>query len=279
MSKICPVHKKESKSEIVNYRPITIICNFAKLFELTLHNLIFPQIKNLFSIHEHGFIRGRSTSTNLMCITEYLSNVLDSGGQADVIYIDFSKAFDKMDHGILLSKLASFGFSPPLLIFFKSYLVNRNQYVQHLGYKSESFASLSGVPQGSVLGPMLFNIFVNDIMLDLQCPVLMYADDLKIFNNIADISDCLLLQNDLASIENWCVENKLPLNIDKCNVVTYSKRLTTTQHSYYLLDTNLNRQYTFKDLGVTFDHHLTFSNHIANIITSDEKYEYYNNTV
>ena len=94
------------------------------------------------------------------------------------------------DHGILLNKLAILGLSIPLLNFFKSYLVNRSQSVQYQGFKSVRFVSLSGVPQGSILGPMLLNIFINGIILDLRCPVLMYADDLKIFNDITDISDC-----------------------------------------------------------------------------------------
>ena len=111
---------------IVHYRLITIICKFGKLFELVLHNLI--QIKNQISIHQHGFFPDGSTSINLICIIEYLSNVLDIGGQVDVIYIDFSKAFEKVDHGILLNKLAIFGLSIPLLNFFKSYRVNSTEY-------------------------------------------------------------------------------------------------------------------------------------------------------
>ena len=96
----------------------------------------------------------------------------------------------------------------------------------------------------------------------------MYADDLKIFNDITDISDCLVLQNDLILIENWCVENKLSLNIEKCNVVTYSKRQTIVLHNYRLLGVKLSRQSIFRDLGVIFDHQLTFSDHVASITTS-----------
>src|SRR5699024_8206088 len=128
-SRIRPMHKKNSKSEITNYRPITIMSNFAKIFEITIYPLIFHHVKNNIALCQHGFFSGRSTSTNLMCITQFISEVMDRQGQVDVVYADFSKAFDKLSHELLLIKLNRFGFSNKLISLVRSYLGNRYLYV------------------------------------------------------------------------------------------------------------------------------------------------------
>lgn len=108
-AKICPVYKKDDKAAVENYRPITILCNFSKLFESVLYNILFSHVKSQICFNQHGFLAGRSTVTNLACITQFIAEALDEGGQVDVIYTDFSKAFDTLDHGILLQKLFNFG--------------------------------------------------------------------------------------------------------------------------------------------------------------------------
>lgn len=266
IARVCPVLKKGDRKNITNYRPITILCNFSKAFEMILHETIYINTLRQISDYQHGFIRGRSTTTNLFCITQYISEILDSGSQVDVIYTDFSKAFDRLDHGILLCKLMRFGLSIKLLNLIESYLHNRRQYVEYRGFRSREFSATSGVPQGSILGPLLFVIFINDIIdvIDVNC--LLYADDMKIYCNINSIADSSNLQKNLNSVHNWCIANNLPLNVQKCNIVSFSKKKEPMLYNYTLDNVSLNRVTEFKDLGITFDTKLSFKQHIDDIV-------------
>jgi ribonuclease P/MRP protein subunit RPP40 len=141
---------------------------------------------------------------------------LDKNTQVDVIYTDFSKAFDRIDHNILLNKLRHFGFSDSLLNLFESYLSDRFCYVNVLGFYSARLVVNSGVPQGSNLGPLLFLLFINDIVEIFSLNVLLLADDVKLYSTIRDISDCMRLQSNVDVLYGWCRSNGLPLNRDKC---------------------------------------------------------------
>ena len=261
-SKVCPVYKKGNKNEIINFRPITIICNFGKAFEILLHNSIYPHVKNIISTQQHGFMKGRSTTTNLICATQYISESIDMQVQTDVIYFDFTKAFDRLNHNILITKLSNFGISEQLITFFRSYLTDRLQYVAYNGFKSSDYSSSSGVPQGSVLGPLLFNIFINDVGNALEVHFLMYADDIKLLHRISSLNDCTTLQNNISKLSSWCVKNNLTLNVQKCNVMSFSTRDSEYTYEYTVNNEQLPRPSTFKDLGVTFDKKLTFVDHI-----------------
>lgn len=270
-SKVCPVFKKGDKSDITNYRPISIICNFCKALEILLHDALYPSVSNLISEHQHGFMKRRSTTSNLLCITQYISEAIDQRKQTDVIYTDFSKAFDRLDHNILLNKLSDIGFSSSLLSFFHSYLSGRKNYVAYSGFRSVDFNATSGVPQGSILGPLLFNIFVNDIVNEIQVSFLIYADDLKIYTAISSLEDCTLLQHSLLNISNWCIKNKLMLNVLKCNVMSYTTKTSPIIFDYCVDNSLLQRPHTFVDLGVTFDKELTFLPHINNLVSTSFK--------
>lgn len=270
-ARICAVFKKGDRNNVENYRPITIICNFAKVLEIALHDILYRHVQGQISPHQHGFMRNRSTTTNLFCITQFVAQHLDMNVQVDVIYTDFSKAFDRLDHGILLNKLEKFGLSLPLLNLFKSYLSGRTQYVDCRGFISQEILVSSGVPQGSILGPLLFILFINDIVKDLDVHYLLYADDVKIFCAINNASDCLNLQNNLNKLNKWCVLNNLPLNASKCNVMTFSRKLSPIWHNYILNNVTLSRQDSIKDLGVIFDTKLSFNFHVNEIIKSSYK--------
>lgn len=262
---ISPVFKRGDKTNIRNYRPIAILSNFSKIFEHLIYNTIYCHVKKYISPQQHGFFQGRSTTTNLATISQHLCEVLDNRGQADVIYTDFSQAFDRINHQILLQKLNSFGLCPAFILFIKSYLYNRSNYVYYNGYKSYYFYSLSGVPQGSNLGPLLFNIYIDDLIRSLTCPALAYADDLKIYCTVNNESNCRELQDNLNLIVNWCNTNKIYLNVPKCVILTYTRKKQFITYNYMINDTTLARNTTIKDLGVIFDSNLTFIHHINSI--------------
>lgn len=267
-ARVCPVFKKGDNAIICNYRQISILSNFAKVFEQCLYQDIYYSVKNFISPDQHGFVKGRSTVTNLALITQYIATNLDSGRQVDVIYTDFTKAFDSVSHDILLHKLTFFGFSSSSLLLLQSYLSNRVSYVSFNGFSSFNYCVKSGVPQGSNLGPLLFILFINDLLLSLSCPVLAYADDLKIFNSITNQNDADLLQLNLSKIADWCNKYKLHLNISKCCTVSFSRCRSPFPSSYSINNFALEKKDAIKDLGITFDSAMTFIIHVGNVRNS-----------
>lgn len=265
-TKLYPVFKKGDRHCIENYRPIAIINNIAKVFEKCLYKSIYPQIQSLISTDQHGFMAKRSTVTNLVAITQYLSNNLDNNKQVDVIYTDMAKAFDRIDHSILLCKLDRIGFSAPLVSLFDSYLSKRKHYVAYKGHFSDQFSPSSGVPQGTNLGPLLFLIFINDLPARLDCHKLLFADDLKIFSTIEATDDCAALQHQIDGIHEWCVSNRLSMNVSKCTVLTFSRKANPIVFDYCYDGSVLGRTSSMRDLGVTFDSRLSFTEH-ANAVT------------
>lgn len=268
---VCPILKHGDPSDVTNYRPITLLCNFAKVFEMSLYNRIYPVIRPIISIDQHGFMEKRSTNTNLIYFSQFLSNVIDQQGQVDVIYTDFSKAFDRLDHRILLIKMEQFGFSTSLIQLLSSYLTNRSQYVLYNGFHSNIYKVTSGVPQGSNLGPLLFLIFINDLNNQITCQKLLFADDLKIFSPIKTACDCDSLQADLDNLTHWCSLNLLDLNISKCKTITFSRKVTVINYDYHINSETLTRTDSIKDLGIHFDSELSFSSHIELTVKSSMK--------
>lgn len=267
-ARIVPVFKKGDASDMKNYRPIAILSNFAKVFEQTLCSTIYGNVRTYISLQQHGFMAGRSTVTNLTTITQFISEVLDARGQVDVIYTDFSSAFDIINHDLLLRKLHSFGFAPSLLKLLASYLSLRHNYVFYNGYRSYEYVVSSGVPQGSNLGPLLFNLFINDLLTMLPCNSLGYADDIKIYQVISHMDDVALLQNSLDTLVAWSVTHKLTLNVNKCCVMSYTRKIRPLRSSYHIQSTPLQKVLSIKDLGVTFDPLLMFDLHINNICSA-----------
>lgn len=267
-SRIIPVFKSGNRDEVTNYRPITLINNFSKVFEIVLHSQMYSHVANYLAPQQHGFIKGRSTATNLFLKTQFLSECLDKCSQVDCIYMDFSKAFDRLNHRLLLSKMDEFGFSESMITLFASYFSNRYQYVYYNGHSSDKFAQVSGVPQGSVMGPLLFKIFINDVIQEVDIKCLLYADDLKMFHEIKSLDDCLSLQLNINRVYNWSINNHLPLNRDKCFIKTYSRKVFSILFDYVLNGFVLHRPEFIRDLGITFDSKLNFIEHIRQISES-----------
>lgn len=266
LANINPIHKCGSKDDVENYRPISILSALSKVFERLVHDAIYPHLHHQIIPAQHGFVKGKSTVTNLTVYTNFLFSSMDSRVQVDAIYTDFQKAFDKVDHRLLLQKLAYNGIRGDLLRWFRSYILNRTQKVVINGFSSSCITAPSGVPQGSILGPLLFVLFINDIeSCFLHSHYLLYADDLKIYRNISDSEDCKLLQEDLDRLASYCNTNKLFLSIPKCKVITFTKKLNVTYFNYSLGSANLERVKTVRDLGVLFDDRLHFDQHITAI--------------
>lgn len=260
---VTPIYKSGDQSKATNYRPVCLLNTLALVFEKCVLNLLQPQIIHLISKNQHGFTPGRSTNSNLVKLVDYISNVLDDQGEVHCVYTDFSKAFDSVNHDILVEKLKKIGLSDSLLKWFKSYLSNRKLRVTFGGDQSNEFTPPSGVPQGSVLGPFLFNIFINDLTQLLRCPHLLFADDLKIYLRIRSFLDSFQLQTDLDILFNWCLQNGLSLNINKCCFIVFSnKRLTIPAYTYHINHMALVQVENIKDLGVIFDSKLKFDKHI-----------------
>lgn len=212
-------------------------------------------------------MKGRSTVSNLAVFSDYCMSAFQNRVQVDAVYTDFSKAFDKVSHTILISKLRALGFHSTLLKWFKSYLSSRKCVVNVDGVSSASFIASSGVPQGSILGPLLFIIFVNDISSCFNYSnFLLYADDLKIYSAIASYSDSVNLQSDLDNVDVWCKINKLRLNISKCFHVSYSKSRSSIHTSYHIDGYRLSNPSEIIDLGVVFDSRFSFQSHLNYII-------------
>ena len=268
---ICPVLKKGKTNDVTNYRPISLLCNFAKTFESIIYETIYNSVKPFISSYQHGFMANRSTVSNLAVFSQYLSDSLDDKCQVDVIYTDFQKAFDRIDHYVLLEKLSRFGFSEPLLKLIQSYLFDREFRVRYRNFTSVAFVPTSGVPQGSNLGPLLFLLFINDLAESVSCKKSLFADDFKLFSIINSVSDCFLLQQNLNSVTRWCDSNRLQLNISKCRVVSYSRKQDIITYSYNVNGILMERSQTFKDLGVVFDSKLAFIDHINTTVNSASK--------
>jgi retron-type reverse transcriptase len=224
-AKTVPIHKGGNLAQIENYRPVALLSSFSKVFEIAIFNSLSSVWRSFLTPSQHGFSRGRSTVTNLVCVTQFISKWLDRRGQGDMIYTDVAKAFDRVDHNILLQKLSEFGVHGLLLKWFSSYLTGRRQLAPYNGFSSGEYSQGSGVPQGSVLGPLLFNVYINDIVTDLESHALLFADNLKIYRQVSSSEHCVMLQNDLETIDKWCRQNNFGLNIGKCSLVSFSRKI------------------------------------------------------
>lgn len=269
LSFVRPIFKAGRRSDITCYRGISILSVIPKLFESLVKSRLDFHLKNKISEYQHGFLQGRSTITNLMTFSSHVFNAVGARGQVDVIYTDFSKAFDKLNHKILLQKLMVFGSDFIPVAWIASYLCSRKQYVKISGDDSFVYNVPSGVPQGSHLGPILFIIFIDDVVQCFNfCRCLLYADDLKIYANINAFTDTERLQHELNIFCDWCILNKLSLNANKCKVLSFTRTRTSgIEAPYVLMDEQIRRVCDIQDLGVIFSNNLNFNKHIDYIIS------------
>lgn len=266
-AKICPVPKTGKLTDVKLFRPISVLCSFSKVLEMYIYEIVFNRFQSIVSPHQHGFMPKRSTITNLVNFTQIANETLIAGDQLDVFCADFSKAFDRVDTKILLHKLNDLGLSVQIMKLLNSYLVNRKNIVYFGGCLSEPFTSTSGVPQGSNLGPLLFLVFINDLAQYSSCYFDLFADDSKYYKKVRNKNDCEFLQRNIECLIYWCEDNKLLLNVDKCCILTISRKKNPIVFNYNMFGKTLERCTSARILGVNFDSRLSFCLHINDIIS------------
>ena len=273
---VSPVYKAGDKRKPNNYRPVSLTNAMGKVMEQMVRDEITKHMtsNNLYSKHQHGFRKGKSCATQLLEVTEDFTEILDQGSSIDCVYLDFRKAFDSVPHERLLLKLKAYGIKGKMGAWIKSFLENRYQRVVVNGKPSTSAKVTSGIPQGSVLGPELFLLFINDLPEVLSTPkstVKIFADDTKLYSEVNNQEDYERLQNDLMNINKWADSWQLPFNSDKCKVIHYGKK--NPLYNYKLTENGPNLQVcnSEKDLGVTFDDELKFSQHVDKVTASANK--------
>ena len=264
---VVPIFKKGKRSDPANYRPVSLTSVVCKTMEKIVRKHIIHHLEQnkVMSEEQHGFRAGRSCTTQLLEVCEEWTDVIDVGHNVDCIYLDYRKAFDSVPHKRLTCKLQLYGIDGPLLAWIKDYLTNRTQKVVINGKESKSIPVTSGIPQGSVLGPILFNIFINDLPSTVDSHMKLFADDTKLYRIVDSKADSELLQKDINTVADWSIKWQLPFNESKCKVVHYGKK---NQEFDYTLPTGktattVTSDTEEKDLGVLFQQDLSFSNHVA----------------
>ena len=267
---VSPIFKKGSKSLPCNYRPISLTSVVCKLLESLLRDALMSHMisNNLISTYQHGFVQGRSCTTQLLAVLESWTKILDEeGGCIDSIYLDFQKAFDTVPHRRLMMKLRSYGVEGDFSNWIEDFLRDRRQLVVLGGEKSSWAPVVSGIPQGSVLGPLLFLCYINDLPEAVHAVVQMFADDAKLYRRIQKETDCVSLAADLKELEYWSSKWLLKFNISKCKVM----RLGSDSPPFdYQFGSESDRQLlevtkVEKDLGVYVDDELKYSKHIQTV--------------
>jgi len=268
---VTPIHKKGATSDPSNYRPISLTCTCCRVMEriINAHLINYLLSNRLITKHQHGFLLKHSTCSNLLETVNDWTLALDNHLKTDAIYIDFQKAFDSVSHTKLLCKLVSYNIYGDLFEWISAFLNNRSQQVKISNVLSNIVFITSGVPQGSVLGPTLFLIYINDLIdafATLNCTVKLYADDAKLYSSyrFGDSSSCLIQA--LKYLSDWAKTWQLTIANSKC----VAHRITTVNNSsdvcYYAIDDfNLEWSNCTRDLGVYIDSDLKFVQHISKI--------------
>lgn len=288
MQYITPIYKKGDRTQAANYRPVSITSHLIKIFERVLRSRLVDHMEknSLLTDKQHGFRKKRSCLTQLIDHVDHILKCLNSGDEVDVIYLDYAKAFDKVDHKILLAKLKCYGIRGKMFKWIEEFLTNRVQTVVVEGKKSTFRIVLSGVPQGTVLGPILFILYINDQIEALRSAKgSIFADDTKLAGRIGGENSgehChALLQEDLCNVIEWALLNNMELNESKFEVVNYTLNSSLLQRN--LPFTAMLMQYQLpsgstidptnvvRDLGVFLSDDCSWTPHINQMVKDGRK--------
>ena len=252
-----------SKANAGNFRSVSLLPIFGKVLERIVFLQLFNHVKPVIFDVQHGFMPGRSCATNLCTMLHTAWTNISAGSQTDVIYTDYSSAFQSVNHSLLLHKLKnSYHISGKAFDWIGSYLSGREQRVVVAGKCSEWVPVTSGTPEGGLISSSLFSCFVNDLPLALDIETLMFADDVKIYRRIDSMSDVSHVQTELDKLCDWSEKWGLKLNPAKCKVLTLTLRRAPVVASYVVGGTLLERVQVMRDLGVLLDQKLTFGEHV-----------------
>lgn len=268
--KVVPIHKSGSKTSPLNYRPISLTSIPCKVLEHIIYSGIanFLETNSFFTNTQHGFRKGLSCETQLASFTHKLHVILDRRSTIDCVFLDFAKAFEKVCHKLLLLKLSKLNLGSNLFSWLEYFLCKRSQFVTANNTTSSQSPVHSGVPQGSVLGPLLFLIYINDLPSCVSSNIHLFADDCVIFREINDNNDVCILQKDLTSVSEWCNSWLMQLNSSKCKVLRVSRTSSCFPGTYFLNSTLLEQVESYRYLGIHITSSLTWSLHISTIIKS-----------
>ena len=265
-----PLFKSNDASLFTNYRPISLLPIFSKIFERIMYNRLYNYLKkyNILSESQFGFREGHSTYMALLVLLENIVNTLEKGHSAVGLFLDFKKAFDTVDHDLLLQKMNIYGIRGNVLNWFSSYLRNRKQTVIYNNHESDYKEIKCGVPQGSILGPLLFLIYINDLTnASKMFNSILFADDTSLFHAGKNPDNIVKEINDeIPNIISWLHANKLSLNLEKTNFILFSPKNAPKLNTDLLINhTKITEVNQTKFLGVIIDNNLNWSAHIRYI--------------